>query len=298
MVPIVNTMRDVRPIRRYNGRAMASLQMEEVALSMLADKALDFGSKMLGGDEFGETNDMPNDSANHPVARMTFEPSLAPVEGVTYGYPLDERIGERYDSTNAPQTIGELDLTSLCARKHYVGRFSVDLTTPLGEVLFETELSPTAGIVSLAEGAEFQPNLVEYLSLAATMYSFEHVHFTFEMVSSEQTVRLAFMTSYGEFVPPVDETYTQYVQFVDFNSSNRETTIAVPWQSSKSRLRVPKGYDQDRARYALGCFYSRLASSLQTTEVMAPEVDFIVYVSYKGLKLTDFSSGPVDFSPL
>ena len=270
-----------------------------MGLSMLAVKAVDFAGKKLGNATGGGggSRDKPNDYSNPPPARVTFEPRVAAVEGVTYAGPLDERIGASYESTGIPTTPNETSFEDLCARPSYSGSFSVNLSATDEQIVFEEELSPTSEVTLVGADATFQPTLQCYLSLAATFWRCEEVKYRITMVGCGQSLRLAFLTNIGGFSAPEIETYSQYVQFVDFSKENPTVEITIPWQCPRNRLRVSKGYDQDRTRYAFGSLYARVIGSLQATEIMPDTVDFLVFVSYKGMELSDFSTGPVDFTP-
>jgi hypothetical protein len=289
----------VRDIKDKTVHIHARAQMFKSVMSSLASSAIDFGTQALGNGLKGLMNDKPNDYANPPVSRFVGEPNLAPFEGLTYAQPLDESLGSRYEAKSPPSTQGELDFGSLCERYSYGGRFTVNTSNLHEDLVFQEELSPTSEVTSQSLGATFQPTLQCYLSLASTFWSCESITYRFTMVGANgHAVRLAFMTNYGEFEVPKDETYSQFVQFCEFTKAEPTAEIQVPWRSPRDFLRVSKGYNIDRARYAFGSLYGRVVGSLQTTELLPESVEFLVFVSYKGMKLTDFSTGPLDFEPI
>jgi hypothetical protein len=273
-------------------------QMFSAVLSSLASKAVDFGTNALGQAVKGLMNDKPNDYANPTPVRTVYEPSFAAVEGVTYAAVLDESIGSQYLAYAPPITPGELDFADLCARFSYHSRFTLTTGGLNEDVLFVTELSPTAEVTEQAPLATFQPTLQCFLSLAATFWSCDEIVYRITMVGATgHSVRLAFLSNYGNFQVPEVETYSQFVQFCDFSRESDTVEVRVPWRTPRRKLRVSKGYDLDRSRYAYGSMYTRLVGSLQSTEVLASSVEFIVFVSFRGMKLDDFSTGPIDFTP-
>jgi hypothetical protein len=264
-------------------------------LGTLASKAIDFGAQALGKAVGGVISDKPNNFANPLLVTTIAEPSLSAMEGVTYADVLDETIGEQYLARNPPVIDGELNLDALCARYSYYGRFKVDTLALNEDVLFSAELSPTAEVTQLPVGVSFQPTMPCWLSLMATFWRCDSVNFRITMVGAEgHTARLAFLSNFGGFEIPTEETYSQFVQIVDFSKEQPTVEISIPWRSPRDQLRVSKGYDIDRSRYAFGLMYTRLVGALQATELISSEVEFLVFISFKGMRLTDFSTGPAD----
>jgi hypothetical protein len=298
----ITSLRDLKVYDRITGVAESALiDLGLKAVAGLVHKAVDFGAAALGQAIGGAFFDYPNNSMNPPLVRTILEPHMASMEGLSTAEALDEEMGRQYSFEAAHMVPDELDFAALAARRSYNGRFNLTVSDPVGTLLWQQELTPTAGLSALPLGAIFQPTLPEFLSLSATFWSCDSLEYTFILVgASLHSTRIGFVTNYGRYVVPSveDEAYSQFAQFHDFSAGDNSFTLSVPWRAPTDVLRVSKGVTPDRAKYSYGSVYARVVTSLQATETVAQSVEVLVFVSIRGLKLYDFSTGPSDFQLL
>lgn len=264
-------------------------------------KAIDFGTNALGTIIKGALVDKPNLSiAPQNVGPISFPYGCA-MEGMTYAEPQDAFMGRAYMPRSIQSNQDDTDLVKLCSRPGYFGRFVVDALQARGDIVFLASLSPTAEVQNLAFAQTFQPSLMAYCALPATLWSCSAMRYTIvASMSGMHSVRIAITSNYGSFIPPPlqDENFGQFVTVHDFTSDACSVTVDVPWKCTTPALRVQKGFVENESAYSYGSIYLRLLTELQAPESVSPVVDFCVYVSMVEPVFTNYGTGISDYSPI
>lgn len=210
------------------------------------------------------------------LERMTLEPSA---QNLT-----DDQFGSEQD---------EMDIKYLLKKPVYYTQFNWAATANVGDVLFQTPVSPAHLINPLAEaslpGATFDATILGFLANMFTLWRGSIV-FIFQFIGTAfHEGRIDFCNHVGQLTPPADyaTAMSQYVNSQTIRNTNNTVEVRVPFHSDTPWKRVWNGEPLGETPsvttvraldYITGCFTVRVSVPLKNPNNVANNIDVNVFV--------------------